>query len=145
MLPEEDCEKGKCGRLRRWLYGMRPAAKAWEEEYAGRLVSIGFLRGKAAPTVFYHPAWKVRIVVHGDDFTMTGEQRHLDAVKKAMQGWYTITVKGVMGPDAGDCKDMCILNRRPRVDGGILDLRTRPEAREDRVRGDGFEGRLEGS
>ena len=65
-LPEEDYEEGKCGRLRRWLYGMRPAAKAWEDDYAEKLESIGFLRGKAAPTVFHHLGWKVRIVVHGD-------------------------------------------------------------------------------
>ena len=42
-LPEEDYEGGKCGRLRRWLYGMRPAAKAWEDDYAEKLESIGFL------------------------------------------------------------------------------------------------------
>ena len=79
---------------------MRPAAKAWEDDYAEKLESIGFLRGKAAPTVFHHPGWKVRIVVHGDDFTVTGKQQHLD-----------------MGSDAGDCKDMCILNRRLKVEG----------------------------
>ena len=119
-LPEEDYEEGKCGRLRRWLYGMRPAAKAWEDDYAEKLESIGFLRWKAAPTVFRHPGWKVRVVVHGDDFTVTGKQQHLDMVKTAMREWYIITVKGVMGPDAGDCKDMCILNRRLKVEGEFL-------------------------
>ena len=99
---------------------MRPAAKAWEDDYAEKLESIWFLRVKAAPTVFHHPGWKVRIVVHGDDFTVTGKQQHLDMVKTAMREWYIITVKGVMGPDAGDCKDMCILNRRLKVEGEFL-------------------------
>ena len=42
---EEDYEEGKCGKLRRWLYGMRPAAMAWDD-YAEKLESIGFLRGR---------------------------------------------------------------------------------------------------
>ena len=37
-----------------------------------------------------------------------------------MREWYIITVKGVMGLDAGDCKDMCILNRRLKVEGEFL-------------------------
>ena len=119
-LPEEDYEEGKCGRLRSCLYGMHPAAKAWEDDYAEKLESIGFLLGKAAPTVFHHPGWKVRIVVHGDDFTVIGKQQHLDMVETAMREWYIITVEGVMDPDAGDCKDMCILNRRLKVEGEFL-------------------------
>ena len=85
-LPEEDYEEGKCGRLRRWLYGMRPAGKAWEDDNSEKLESIGFLRRKAAPKVFHHPRWKVRVVVHGDDFTVTGKQQYLDMVKTAMRG-----------------------------------------------------------
>ena len=35
QLPAEaDAESNKCGRLRRWLYGMRNAASSWEKEYA---------------------------------------------------------------------------------------------------------------
>ena len=126
-LPEGNYEEGKCGRLRRWLCDMRPAAKAWEDDYAEKLESIGFLRGKAAPTVFHHPVWKVRIVVHGDDFTVTRKQQHLDMVKTAMREWYIITVKGVMGPDAGDCKDMCILSRRLKVEGEVLIYEPNPK------------------
>ena len=32
LLPSES--GGGVARLKRWLYGMRPAAKAWEEHYA---------------------------------------------------------------------------------------------------------------
>ena len=68
----------------------------------------------------HHQGWKVRIVVHGDDFTATGKQQHLDMVKTAMREWYIITVKEVMGPYSGDYKDMCILNRRLKVEGEFL-------------------------
>ena len=43
-LPEE--AGGGVARLRRWLYGMRPAAKAWEEDYARNLRDAGFERGR---------------------------------------------------------------------------------------------------
>jgi hypothetical protein len=86
-LPEEDYEEGMCGRLRRWLYGMRPAAKAWEDDYAEKLQGIGFVRGRAAPTAFYHPDWAVRVVVHGDDFTVTGKQQYLKEVEVLMREW----------------------------------------------------------
>ena len=36
VLPAE--AGGGVARLRRWLYGMRPAARAWEEDYAAKLV-----------------------------------------------------------------------------------------------------------
>ncbi len=39
-------------RPKRWLCGMRPAAKAWEEDYAENLRAIWYERGEAAPTVF---------------------------------------------------------------------------------------------
>ena len=54
------------------------------------------------------------------DFTVIGKQQHLDMVETAMREWHIITVKGVMGPDAGDCKDMCILNKRLKVEGEFI-------------------------
>ena len=45
-LPNEWGAEGQVGRFRRWLYGMRPAAKGWESEYSERLKSIGFEKRK---------------------------------------------------------------------------------------------------
>jgi len=44
---------GRVWRLKRWLYGMRPAANAWEADFTKKLASVGFVRGKASPTVFF--------------------------------------------------------------------------------------------
>ena len=71
-LPGEAEKQGKCGRLVKWLYGMRNAASAWEKHYSDRLTEMGFTKSKVAPTVFYHQEKKVRCVVHGDDFTSSG-------------------------------------------------------------------------
>jgi hypothetical protein len=99
---------------------MRPAAKAWEEDYAARLTGAGFVRGVAAPTVFYHPQWDIRIVVHGDDFTTTGRQKDLERFRSLMAEWYLMTVKGIIGPEPNDKKELCILNRRLRVESNAL-------------------------
>ena len=43
-LPWGATKEGQCGRLRRWLYGMRQAASAWERDYSEKLVAMGFER-----------------------------------------------------------------------------------------------------
>ena len=68
---------GGVARLRRWLYGMRQAASTWEEDYAKRFDKIGFVRGRSATTVFWHPESGVLMVVWGDDFTFFGATRGL--------------------------------------------------------------------
>jgi len=77
-LPEE--AGGGVGRLRRWLYGMRPAASAWERDYTARLEEVGFARGQSAPTVFFNAGDGVRCVVHGDDFTYLALRKHRDNI-----------------------------------------------------------------
>ena len=74
-------KEGQCGRLRRWLYGMRQAASAWERDYSEQLVAMGFEKGIAAPTVFFWKSKGVRCVVHGDDFTFAGKRGDLLAIR----------------------------------------------------------------
>ena len=102
---------GGVARLRRWLYGMRQAASAWEEEYAKRLEEIGFVRGRSATTVFWHPESGVRMVVWGDDFTILGRQEDLRNVAKSLAEWYEVKIRAVMGPDVSDDHEVRILNR----------------------------------
>jgi hypothetical protein len=119
-LPDEAGVPGKCGKLRRWLYGMRQAASAWERHYAQKLESIGFVRGISAATVFYNPTTQVRIVVHGDDFTLLGYEIDLDAVTKEMRSWYTLKVRATLGGEPGDDEEVTILNRLVRWVGDKL-------------------------
>ena len=51
-LPPEAKSNGKCGKLKRWLYGMRGAGNAWERDYSRRFQDAGFVKGTSAPTVF---------------------------------------------------------------------------------------------
>ena len=112
-LPEEAGEgKEMCGVLDFWLYGCRGAAQAWEDLYAERLVSVGFVRGKRSPVVFYHPGRDVKCVVHGDDFTLEGEGEDLEWIRKEMESWFEIKVRAVLGPEEKDDKETVILGRR---------------------------------
>ena len=56
-LPKEDPDHGKglLGNLKLCLYGTRGAAKGWQEALSSHLESIGFIRGKGHPSVFWHP------------------------------------------------------------------------------------------
>ena len=111
QLPEEAGAEGKCGRLRRWLYGMRGAAQGWEDDYVKKLLGVGFKRGRAAATTFFNPTSGVRCVVHGDDFTFLGCEKGLREVQAQMEEWYDVKVRGVLGQDTGDLKKITILNR----------------------------------
>ncbi len=108
--------------MRRWLYGMRPAARAWEEDYAAKLVGAGFRRGVPAPTVFWHPLTDVSIVVHGDDFTALGPEAELPALEAQMKSWYEVKTRGMLGPDPGGDKEI------KKVVWGTESSRTRPTA-----------------
>ena len=57
-FPEEhpDHGKGMLGKLKLCLYGTRDAAKGRQETLSSRLESIGFVRGRGHPSVFWHPA-----------------------------------------------------------------------------------------
>ncbi len=81
-LPEEMNKKGYCGKLKRWLYGMRNAAQGWEDNYVQKLPDDGYEQGTAAPTVFYCKKTEMRLVVHGDDFVFLGPQKELMRIKR---------------------------------------------------------------
>ena len=105
---------GKVGKLRRWLYGFRPAAAAWENHYASKLQGVGFKRGMASPVSFYHDEKDVNVVVHGDDFTFTGSQLALEWVEKLMKSWYKVKVRAWLGPEEYDDKEATLLGRTIR-------------------------------
>ena len=77
-LPQEDLAEGMCGKLNKAMYGTRDAAQNWEHEYSEFMETIGFMRGKASPCVFYNRHRELRVVIHGDDFTCLGNELELD-------------------------------------------------------------------
>ena len=115
-LPEELHRDGYCAQLKFWLYGMRPAARAWEEEYSNKLENEGCKRGKSVPTVFYDQARDMSGAVHGDDFTFLGYEEDLHELVDLLKGWFELKVRGILGPDEKDDKEIVILGRTVRWD-----------------------------
>ncbi len=58
------------------------------------LLKTGFVQGKYSACVFYREQEKVRIVLHGDDFTVLGESKSLDWFGEVMQQRMDVKFKG---------------------------------------------------
>ena len=80
---------------------MRAAGNAWEKDYAAKLEEAGFVRGVAAPTVFFHKSLNVRCVVQGDDFPFLGYDQELNFVEKLMNQRYDVKTRGRLGGGKG--------------------------------------------
>ena len=46
------------------------------------MMEWGFVQGVSSPCVFWHPEREVRVVVHGDDFTVLASEDELDEFRK---------------------------------------------------------------
>ena len=110
-LPSEVGQAWKCGRLSRCMYGTRAAGMRWEETYTQALVRHGFLQGKASPCCFRHPSRDLKLVVHGDDFTILGTDEHLDWFEKTIQGEVEVKIRGRLGGGEKDDREIRVLNR----------------------------------
>ena len=107
--------KGVVARLDKCMYGTRDAGAIWESVYCSALVKIGFTQGTASPCCFFHEEWGVAVVVHGDDFTALGTAPALDLYEAAMQSSFDVKLKGRLGHEAADLKEMRVLNRIVRI------------------------------
>jgi hypothetical protein len=56
----------------------------------------------------------VAMAVHGDDFTLCGLKEDLVKVQEWMRSWFDIKVRGVLGADSDDQKEVTILGRTVR-------------------------------
>ena len=109
-LPEGDEEPGKCGLLKRTMYGTRDASAVWQRSYTTLLKKHGFQTGKAYPCTFYHAGMDVRLLVHGDDFLVLADEDGHRFVDKILSEEYEFKCDGHIGP--GCEKDsMTVLNR----------------------------------
>ena len=75
------------------------------------MVEVGFERGMSSPVSFYHADKHVNLVVHGDDFTFTGEDAGLDWAEDLMKQRYEVKVRARLGPDGTDDKRATLLGR----------------------------------
>ena len=69
---------GRCGELRKHMYGTRAAADGWQQECSNYMKEICFTQGFASPCISVHAKRGLACSVHGDDFTSTGPKVELD-------------------------------------------------------------------
>ena len=97
------------------MYGTRDAGAIWEQCYVDCLINLGFTQGVASPCCFYHEKWDISVVVHGDDFTALGTDEALDLYEAGMKKAFEIKIRGRLGTDEKDDKEIRILNRILRI------------------------------
>jgi hypothetical protein len=138
-LPDEaGAGPGVCGRLVHWLYGFRPAAQAWESDYAEKLISQGYSRGVASPVVFWNTEEDISCLVHGDDFTFVGDPEGLDKIEACMKAWYEVKVKARLGCEEGDAKEVEVLGRTIRCTSAGYEFEADPGHRNKVLESLGF-------
>jgi hypothetical protein len=93
------------------LEGTRDAAQNWEHTYSKFLTDIGFERGRATPCIFTLNSKELRVVVHGDDFTVLGYTKDLDWFRQQIGDKFSVKFRGRIGPCQTDLKAIRILNR----------------------------------
>jgi hypothetical protein len=112
-LPSEaEVKDDECWKLVHWLYGCRPAAQGWEEQYSALLAQHGFTRLKTVPMVFVHLSG----AVHGDDFVWEGRGSNLDWVLKVLEGEYELNNRGRLGLGEKDLRKIDMLERVIEID-----------------------------
>ena len=108
------------GKLVRCMYSTRDAGAFWETCYTDYLVGMGFVQGVASPCCFEHKAWKVSVVVHGDDFTALGNADGLSEYEEGMTKTFECKMKGRLRRGKDDLKEMRMLNRIVKItDDGL--------------------------
>ena len=72
---------------------------------------MGFKRGKSSPCTLYSSKLDARIVVHGDDFTVLAQESIIRYVAEQMAKIYKLKLRGTLGPDSWDDKELTLFNR----------------------------------
>ena len=90
--------------------------------------------------MFYHEDLNLVCAVHGDDFTVRGPKRSLDAFVEGMNKLYEFKIGGRLGPGDGDDKEGTILNRVVRWTARGLEYEADPRQGEKVLFELGLEG-----
>ena len=91
---------------------MRHAASAWDEDFSNKLAECGLMAGVSSPVVFPSMGFDVRCIVHEDDFIFLAFEDQLRRVEETMTGHYNLMVRGVVGPELDDMKEISIPGRK---------------------------------
>ena len=134
-LPPEHPEysKGKVGRLRRHLYGVRDAGQNFELKVQEVSERAGAKRGVHHPCVFSMVERGLHYLHHGDDFAIVGTRSEVKWISEQIGQTFIVKDRGTLGPRHWDKKMMTILHRVlrwvPHSDNGPERIESKEAAR----------------
>ena len=111
-LPKEDPKQrtGLLGKFKLCVYGIRDAAKGWQETLSAHFVDIGFERGRGHPCVFWHLTREIKTLVHGNDYVSSETVDNMEWLEKELTKAYEIKTQKV-GMSVGYKTEGKVLNR----------------------------------
>ena len=101
------------------MYGTRGAAKNWQLQLAKDMIAFGFRQARNSHGVFRHRQQDARLVVHGDDLWLLGDEDALAELLPALHSTYKLKVDGVLGPGLEDARTVRSLNKQIRLFPGL--------------------------
>ena len=102
-------------RLNLSFYGIRDAAQNRAATYTKFINACGFRTGKGSPCNFWNEVRDIAITVHCDYFTCCGSAEDLRWLQDKFEAKLEVTAS-VFGPDAGQSREIRILNRIIRLE-----------------------------
>jgi hypothetical protein len=92
-------QEGKVFRLKKALYGLRQAPRAWNAKLESSLLSLGFSRSSSEHAVYTRGKGKSRLLlgVYVDDLVVTGEdQQEIASFKEQMKNLFKMSDLGIL-------------------------------------------------
>ena len=99
-----------CARLNYSLPGTRDAAHNWAKAYGSHLKTLGFVQGRANPCLYHHPGKQLRLLVHGDDYLVTGADADLRWLRREVAKKFEIK-SSILGTGEDEEEEVTFLNR----------------------------------
>eukprot|EP00971_Amphidinium_carterae_P053612 1056088-Amphidinium_carterae.1 len=99
MPPEELNLHTKVWRLRKALYGLKEAARRFQDFLAKVLVNGGYERSVADPTLFHHTKNRTRAAIHVNDPLLCGPMGGIDAFFDLVSQTFKCKREPVWGPE----------------------------------------------
>jgi hypothetical protein len=89
-------QKEKVCKLKRSLYGLKQAARSWNERMKSDLKSLGFKQSKRDPCLFFKTKpYVIYFILYVDDYMMASETlKAIDEAEKSLRELFTITSLG---------------------------------------------------
>jgi hypothetical protein len=73
--PMIEVRPGQVLRCNRSLYGLKQAARDWNQTQHKKMIKMGFTQSKADPCIYYHPERHIMIGVYVDDMPIAAKSR----------------------------------------------------------------------